>query len=223
MKLKDQLKDKAYLFIIRFVALIISVIFLAAFKVRYEVYIALAVIFVLGTLTADLCDLNRKRKFYNTLYNALNSLDKKYLLPEMLPEADFLEGDLLKDVLASCSKSMAENVAFYRIRNREFREYIEMWVHEAKIPVATLELICRNNPDIREKIARLEREINELITSAPYIYKILLADPAKVEKKKEALQTEMKDYDDYIQELQEQLDEMLMASGRRITWRMNLH
>ena len=78
-------------------------------------------------------------------------------------------------------------------------------------------------PDIREKIARLEREINELITSAPYIYKILLADPAKVEKKKEALQTEMKDYDDYIQELQEQLDEMLMASGRRITWRMNLH
>ena len=33
----------------------------------------------------------------------------------------------------------------------------------------------------------------------------------------------MKDYDDYIQELQEQLDEMLMASGRRITWRMNLH
>lgn len=168
MKLKDQLKDKAYLFIIRFVALIISVIFLAAFKVRYEVYIALAVIFVLGTLTADLCDLNRKRKFYNTLYNALNSLDKKYLLPEMLPEADFLEGDLLKDVLASCSKSMAENVAFYRIRNREFREYIEMWVHEAKIPVATLELICRNNPDIREKMSGQITKLDEYIENVLY-------------------------------------------------------
>jgi signal transduction histidine kinase len=168
MKLTDHLKDKIYLFIIEAVALTVAVIFLAAFKVRWEVFTALAVVFLLACVTAELYDLSRKKKFYDFLYNALDGLDKKYLLTEMLPEADFLEGELLKDVLLSCSKSMAENVAFYRIRNKEFREYIEMWVHEAKLPVATLELICRNNPDIKDRISGQLKKLDEYIENVLY-------------------------------------------------------
>ncbi len=78
-------------------------------------------------------------------------------------------------------------------------------------------------PDIEKRIAQLEREINELITSAPYLYKEILDDPAEMEQKRANLRAELEEYEDDIQELQEQLNEILMKSGRRITWQMNLY
>lgn len=78
-------------------------------------------------------------------------------------------------------------------------------------------------PDIEEKIERLEREINEIITTEPYTYKKTLESSVRISEKKEALQAELKEYEEYGQSLQKMLDELLMKTGRKITWRTNLH
>ncbi|MCR5584651.1 MAG: sensor histidine kinase [Lachnospiraceae bacterium] len=168
MKFKDHLKDRSTLFIIRAVAFFSSLIFLIAFRTRAELIIVLSSIFLSACLIADIADYTRKKNYYNNLYMMLNDLDQKYLLPEMLPEAEFLEGAILKDVLFTCSKSMAENVALYKRRNKEFREYIELWVHEAKLPVATLELIGQNNPEIKNKMKAQIKSLDDYIENVLY-------------------------------------------------------
>ena len=78
-------------------------------------------------------------------------------------------------------------------------------------------------PDIEEKIERLEREIGEIITTEPYTYKKTLESSVRISEKKEALQAEQKEYEEYGRSLQKMLDDLLMKTGRKITWRTNLH
>ena len=40
---------------------------------------------------------------------------------------------------------MIENVSEANNRTTEYKEYIEQWIHEIKIPITTIQLICENN------------------------------------------------------------------------------
>ena len=85
-------------------------------------------------LIAILIDFIRKKKFYDNVMHNLETLDKKYLLHELLDPPHFAEGDILCEVLYQCNKSMADEVSVYRNHSKEYREYIETWVHEIKTP-----------------------------------------------------------------------------------------
>lgn len=76
-------------------------------------------------------------------------------------------------------------------------------------------------PDIEEKISRLEQEINEIISTEPYLYGRVLMDPDLQEQKKTELQKELDEYDAYAKELEETFNQLLSQTGGRFTWRMN--
>lgn len=75
-------------------------------------------------------------------------------------------------------------------------------------------------PDIDEKIAELEKEIQIIMETDPYQYKFLLCDKEGVEEKKRTLQEELRQYKDYGEQLDEILNGLL-SSGVSITWEMN--
>jgi len=75
-------------------------------------------------------------------------------------------------------------------------------------------------PDIEEKITALEAEILKIRETDPYQYKYLLADEAAVAKKWESLNEELKSYEDYDEQLEEMLAEV-MGNGGVIVWQMN--
>ena len=75
-------------------------------------------------------------------------------------------------------------------------------------------------PDIEDRIERLEREIGEILTTEPYTYRYLLADPEQAEEKKASLDAEFWEYEEYRQSLEKTLDAILIESGRTLTWRM---
>lgn len=168
MMISEYIKDRLVSYMIKAAAFIITIIFMAAYKMQPEAIIVMAVIFVITVIIIEVWDYTRKKEFYRRLNTSLVELDKKYLLAEMLEEPSFYEGKLLADTLGECNKSMAENVADYRRKSREFREYIELWVHEAKIPVAGLELMCHNNPDIDRKMLTQLKRIDDYIENVLY-------------------------------------------------------
>ena len=49
----------------------------------------------------------------------------------------FIEGKILKDTLEQVDKSMNENVNKYKYLQEDYKEYIELWIHEIKIPIAS--------------------------------------------------------------------------------------
>ncbi|MCB5942779.1 sensor histidine kinase, partial [bacterium 210820-DFI.6.52] len=81
----------------------------------------------------------------NETKNILNDLDKKYLLPVVINRPEFIEGQLLYDVISVTDKGMHEEVNKYIFIQEEYKEYIDMWVHEIKTPIASSKLIIENN------------------------------------------------------------------------------
>ena len=55
--------------------------------------------------------------------------------------------------------------------------------------------------DIDAKILKVQEEIEEIITTNPYLYKLLLADPAEVKEKKKEYEDEIAAYRKYSEEL----------------------
>lgn len=168
MKGSEYSKDRITAYLMRAIALMIALIFLFAFRVQVQAIIVVAVIFLMTSVSLELWDYWRKREFYQRLATALAELDQKYLLPELVEQPGFYEGRLFADVLRECDKSMAEHVADYRRQNREFREYIELWVHEAKIPVASLRLMCHNNGSTPKKMIGQIGRIDDYIENVLY-------------------------------------------------------
>ena len=119
-------------------------------------FVIVAVIFVVSVIAFDYL---RKYKFYNSLVGHLDELDQKYLILDTLDEPDFYEGKLVYSAMYDINKSMTENVRKYRDSVEDFKDFIEIWVHEIKLPIASLTLMCHNDKEHIDKkfITQLNR------------------------------------------------------------------
>ena len=149
MKLSDYLKDRAGAYLIGAAAWLIMVIFLCAYHVSSEAVIIVSVVLLLALILAEAITFIKRRRFYNSLEVSLEGLDKKYLVAETLEEPDFTEGRILCNTIHETDKAMLEHINEYKTANEQFREFIEMWVHEVKLPVASLQLMCHNDGNSR--------------------------------------------------------------------------
>ena len=78
-----------------------------------------------------------------------------------------------------------------------------------------------NPDDLEARIERVENQINDMLTTEPYIYGELLEDEEKKQAYREQLQAEHEDYEQYLESLSKTLDEMLREGGATLVWQMN--
>ena len=166
MKLKDYTKDRLTAYLIYGSAWVLMLIFMSAFRIPLQAIIIVSVIFLFASVTAEIWEYLRKKRDYDKLLRCLRELDQKYLISEMVEKPDFYDGQILYEALCEANKSMCEHIAEYRHENTEFREYIETWVHEIKLPVASLQLMCHN--DNAEKYSGQLRRIDDYIENVLY-------------------------------------------------------
>ena len=169
MSFLKYLKDKLFIILTFLFSYIIILLMLFAFKIDYSLIIAITIVLFLMIIIIILTDYFRKKGFYNTLINNTNKLDKKYLVLETLYKPDFYEGKIAYDVLYDINKSMTENVKKHNDQLTDFKEYIEMWIHEIKVPIASLVLQIHNNKDKKSKdILKKINKIDELTEQILY-------------------------------------------------------
>lgn len=109
-----------------------------------------------------------KKKFYQRFLNILEGLEEKYLINELIEEPNFIEGEILKKSLNEIDKSMVENVNKYKYFQEEYKEYIELWIHEIKLPIAASKMVIENNKNeitksINEELDRVENYIEQAL------------------------------------------------------------
>ena len=163
MKLSTYLKDKLYAFLIFDIYIIILILFLIALKLTSSIIIFITVFTIVIFSLILLYDYFRKRKFYNELLDKLNTLDKKYLLIEMLLEPNFLEGKILYDVLDEVNKNEHDLISKLKKRQDDFKEYIELWIHEVKLPLASLTLMNRKDKSTLRELKRIEDDVEQIL------------------------------------------------------------
>ncbi|MCR5108011.1 MAG: hypothetical protein K6B28_07585 [Lachnospiraceae bacterium] len=73
--------------------------------------------------------------------------------------------------------------------------------------------------DIEERIERVERQINDILTTEPYTYGEILNDKEKKAAFLEQLKAEKEDYEQYLEILTKSLEEMLNAGGVTLVWK----
>lgn len=132
-----------------------------------------AIVFIIGlylvsSIVVLIVEFVQKYNFYNEVTNQLSMLDKKYLLASIMKQPNFLEGEILHDILQVTNKSMNDHIAQYKIASEEYREYIETWVHEVKTPIASSKLIIENNPShvthsIGEEISKIDGFVEQAL------------------------------------------------------------
>ena len=168
MKLSTYLKDKLYAFLIFIIYIIILILFLIALKLSSSIIIFITVFSIVIFFVILFFDYFRKRNFYNELLDKLNTLDKKYLLIEMVLVPNFLEGKILYDVLDEVNKNEHDLISNLKIKQEDFKEYIELWIHEVKLPIASLTLMNRNN----KKTLRVLKELEDYVEQILYYVRI---------------------------------------------------
>ncbi len=145
MKLTDFLKDKwlslaVHLAVMAFTGIFLNVQGISDYGISF-----LLGLYLLGLLAALCYEYFRRRLYYGNVRQALSQLDKKFLLPDMLDPAPFAEGEILRQVVCETGKAMNDEIAGYRRVASEYRDYVEMWIHEVKTPIASSRLIIENN------------------------------------------------------------------------------
>lgn len=171
MKLTEYLKDKTITFITLVFAYCIMILILISFKVVIPVIIGLTTVFILASLFCFGLDYYRKKIFYDEFLSHLEKLDQKYLIVETIQPPSFYDGKILTDSLYEINKSMIEQINKYQSDIKEFKDYIEMWIHEIKLPLATLTLLSHNNKNQVDTkyITQLKRMDNYLEQILYYI------------------------------------------------------
>ncbi len=168
MKLKYYLKDKFYFFIVTTLSYFIILLILLAFKLDQSLMIAITLILLVTNLSLLFIDYFRKQKFYTDLLANIEKLDQAYLVLETLNSPEFYEGKLLHQALYEINKSMNEVVKQKRDQLNDFKEYIEMWIHEVKIPLASLCLMLNNRENgldskTKNTLKRLEDYVDQVL------------------------------------------------------------
>lgn len=100
----------------------------------------------------------KKRRFYREFITILDELDQKYLITEMMLAPDFEEGRIWMDALYEINRSMIERVNHMEMAVKDFKEYLELWIHEIKVPIAALKLMNYNgNTDAKKQKLQIDR------------------------------------------------------------------
>lgn len=160
MRFRDYIKEKMVLIIGTILALVSVEILLLAYNISIliRVYCAFIIVFVMAL--AILIEYKKKKDYYNELIKNMEELKEKYLISEIIKTPNFIEGKILKDILQDTGKSMLENVNYYKNIQEDYKEYIELWIHEVKIPIAASKMIIENNKN--EVTKSIDEELDKV-------------------------------------------------------------
>ncbi len=156
------LRDKICILLLALMFWIIAILFLAAFKIPPTLICFLSILSWSFVILVFAIEFLRRRNFYRNFLQNLAELDQAYLVLETIEQPNFYDGKIFFDAIYEINKSMEENIKKYHTQSREFQEYVEMWIHEVKTPLATLSLLAKD-PKKNEQIKRLDDCVEQIL------------------------------------------------------------
>lgn len=145
MKFSRFLKDKILFIFTQGLTILFISILLSVFKVGISSIVFVTFLLLLVTFSSILFEYMKKHRYYSNVYHNLNEMDKKQYLFQLMEEPDFVEGEVMYEILKQVFKAMNDELSSHTISEQEYKEYIETWIHEIKLPISCIELICQNN------------------------------------------------------------------------------
>ena len=153
MTLREFLSNRLKRIALQVIGVGLATLFLFATGTQPGVLVILLIVFLLVFLTVNMFDFFQQRARLLELKSILDALDRKYLFTECVPQPKGLFERRLFDLVRLAGRDMTGAVSDAQASQREYREYVERWVHEIKAPITAARLICRElDGDTRRKL-----------------------------------------------------------------------
>ena len=178
MSLGDFLKSRFSVIFLNLISLVTLLVFLFSVGNTVDTLKTISVTWIIVLGTYLFFQYKNRKEFYNEISKSIDNLDKKYLISEVIDKPVYLEAEPYYYLLKKASKSMREEINSIKNERKEYKEYIEQWIHEVKTPISSIKLIEENN---KTSVSRLV--LQELETLDRYVEQALFyARSEEVEK-----------------------------------------
>lgn len=160
MRLRDYLYEQAEALLLWLLGMLALGVFLWVTGTEIPVILCVEGVWFFATLLSHGRKYLALKQRYAEVESAFALLKEKYLFTEVLPKPDTLLEQLYFSCSREANKAMLEKIEEISAGSREYKEYMEGWVHEIKNPVTAMELFCKNHP--AKETEELQTEIQRL-------------------------------------------------------------
>lgn len=113
----------------------------------------------------------RRARFWKSIEEALESLDKTRYFDELVCEPTFLEGKIALDMARSIAEQATHEGNELRMQSHDRAQYTELWVHEVKTPLAAARLLLdkmhgEDASKLKLELERVERLVEQALFTA---------------------------------------------------------
>lgn len=166
---KQYLKNQLPVILINLLGMLALALFLIASGNGIQTVLFILVVWLIVVASCLLLFYFYRKKYLNKLLDMTEQLKERYLLPEIMQEPERADEQVFYQIMKMAEKSMLERIGEVQRERKEYKEYIEQWIHEVKTPITAIKLICENNrcSFTRELMAELEN-INRFTEQALY-------------------------------------------------------
>lgn len=169
MTVREYVKDRCFSLMLHVCCMFLLSGFLHATGYSWEYTLLILISWFLIVMAAAGVSFHRKRKYFSRMEKLLLRVDQRYLLGELMPEPVSLEDSIYRDMIRVSNKSAIEKIRTIEEERKEYREFIESWVHEIKAPLTGISLICENHRGKdTEQIGILNQKVEALVELVLY-------------------------------------------------------
>lgn len=158
MRLSEYLRDKILILLLHLLCMmfLMGFFYITGYSKSASALVLVFwwIILVLWILTGYF----RRKKYFEQVWHILENIDQRYLLGELLPSSPYLEDRIYKELIQRSNKSVIERIRKIEDEQRDYRDYIESWVHEIKAPITSIQLTCENHKDEVTRQISLENQ-----------------------------------------------------------------
>lgn len=160
MKLFDFLLDKIMIIVLNIACMFLLSFFLLFLQYSSNIIVIIDIVWFFILVVYMVSEYYRRNKYFKKLYKTLINLDKRYLISEVMESSYRLEDKKYREILRLSNKSVIEKINKLEDEQKDYKEYIEGWIHEVKLPITAIELICDNNKN--EVTRKIKNELSKL-------------------------------------------------------------
>lgn len=168
MKISEFLYDRVLSLLLHLFCMLVLSAFLLLTGSSRGVVVIILTVWAIGLFIATAAAYWQQNSRLCELEAIMKGLEQKYLFMECVPKPRSNTERKVFGLFRRAGKSMIEAVSDAEEKQRDYREYIENWVHEIKVPITAVELICENNKSetsrkIRFQLALIEGHVERAL------------------------------------------------------------
>ena len=164
MTVFEYMRDRIWTLLVNLAAMIAVTAYLTAGGVSASMTVLLILGWAVTLVIFFALGYVRRNRYFRDLEHTLQALDKPYLLGEIMGKPYRSEDRKYRQLIRLSNKAVIEAIRRMEDEQREYKEYIESWIHDVKLPITAIELICRNqtDPAAKEAARKIAPELSRM-------------------------------------------------------------